>query len=300
MTSQNTIPATAIPLWQRRVLEAIQTVSAEYTHLATTSDPRDRLASDLGYRHNQRLDLIRRADILGVPGAWIDLARTQGDSGHPWRSDTALPEDGGARERLLERLHGQLRTLDEMAVVDTERHHRRTEAAPPPELAAAGADDYLRTAVRHNMNLQWQLASTYADAISTTPAERDRARDAITADRSRTLDTAAVLDSYTLERKWETFASPWFGADLQRLHDTLEPDPDHPPAQPAPGFPTPYTVLGQVQAQRRHHPRPDPPPHATATAIDLAVPADLSRSWTAHQPPTTPAPDASSAPGPEP
>ncbi|MBF6176037.1 hypothetical protein [Nocardia blacklockiae] len=252
MTRRRSIPATEIPLWQRLLLEQIQTLSADCTHLADTAadheNPDNRLAADLRHLHNRRLDAIRRADILGVPGAWIDLARLQGDAGRSWQSETALPSVGGTRARLLDRLRGQLATLEEMAVVDTERHHRRIgTTAPPRELVDIAADDYLRTTLRHNMNLQWQLASTYADAIVADSDERDRVLATIAADRPHTLHVTGGLDHYTLERKWEAFASQWFGADVQRLTDTLEPDPDHLPAQPTTGFPTPYTVLPKLR-----------------------------------------------------
>ncbi|MBB5916854.1 hypothetical protein BJY24_005766 [Nocardia transvalensis] len=304
----DTVLAARIPWWQRQLLRQIQTLSADHTRAAqgppgVGSDAAVlRRDSDLRYLHNQRLDCIRRADILGVPGAWIDFARAEGDAAVDWRDDARFPAPGpGARRVMLERLYDQLAVIGEMAVVDAERR-ARPAMAYVTDIDGLGPDNaYQQWTFRRNMNQRWMLAATYADAIAATGNERDQLWATATAARTRLRDTAAAMDRYSLERRWETFAADWFGTDAVRLTDTLEPDPatdpgHHPGTRT--GFPTPYTVVAQVDAERQAH--RTAPAHPGTDAVEVTVPADVDRTWTDSPQPAV-APETGPSPsGPDP
>ncbi|WP_280362801.1 hypothetical protein [Nocardia wallacei] len=304
------IPATRIPLWQRRLLAGIQNAAAAHTDMADEGPERwghtAIWESNLQVLDRKVRDHIDRAKALNVPATWIDTVLERGAAGNEWTDDTRLPDAGQGRDQQLHGLHEQLVVLEDMATIDAERRYRHahdpaTAADPYP----SDPDSYLDRMFRRNIGLRWMLATFYADAISATDAEREQLWAVVTAARPRRAAVIHARPEHVLEKRWQAYALPQFAALTAQLYDVLEPDPaNHPSVNQSRGFPTPHTLVAlatehihaHTSVSERQAAADDTgfgPQRSAVDIVDAALPADPD---TASESDTTSAPTQSASP----
>ncbi|MBB5916867.1 hypothetical protein BJY24_005779 [Nocardia transvalensis] len=279
------IPATRIPLWQRRLLADIQNAAAAHSAVADEGPGRwgdsGVWESNLHVLNRKVSALIDRAKTLEVPARWIITAFERGEQGNEWTADTRLPDAGQGRDEQLRALYRQVVVVEDMAVIDAERRYRHAhDPATATDPYPGDPDSYLDRTFRRNIALRWLLASVYADAITATDAEREQLWATVTADRPRRTALIHAQPQRVLDKRWRAYASPPFAAVSTELFDALEPDPANDPGQPlGHGFPTPHTLLALATEHI----------HATATRPDQATSPDGVRPADIDHHRTTPA-----------
>ncbi|WP_280215826.1 hypothetical protein [Nocardia cyriacigeorgica] len=257
---------TAAARWQAQLLRRVHHMSAEHARLSSIAekaqkDPRvdghDRaeLAEHLNTVMASLEEAEYKAEIAGIPAAWIEDMRELGRRGAqpapdiPDRPSTAVPVRDDVRAAFyVEMLGVDVWDLERMAALAAARANRIETGR-----WSVGTDPLAEQRFAANMARRWERVNVLARAAELTPAEADAMWGA-SAEGVRRAHAAGVgsYDELFLVQQWSAYATPGEVLAIPPYVPTT-PDPGTAPDAATVVAPTPEQMIADARMSLRAH-----------------------------------------------